>query len=260
MTSRRALLITYDGSEFIGWQVQKTGRSVQGVLESVIKECFRETVRIVGAGRTDSGVHARGQVAHVDLRHALEPERLALALNSRLPADVRVLKAARVASTFHARRDARHRRYSYTLSDAFIAPVLDRRLVAHVAGRLDVDCMAEAAGLWLGKHDFSSFRAAVCAAESPVRTLDRLDVRRDEAGRIRFDIEARAFLQHQVRTMVGTLMEIGKGARPIAWAREVLDARDRAAAGPNVPSCGLIFEEVRYVTDPFAGEHGPERP
>lgn len=254
MTSRRALLITYDGTEFIGWQVQKTGRSVQGVLESVIRECFQETVRIVGAGRTDSGVHARGQVAHVDLRHAIAPARLVMALNSRLPADLRVLNAARVSTDFHARRDARHRRYRYTLSDASIAPVLDRRLVAHIAGRLDTERMAEAAGLWLGKHDFSSFRAAVCAAESPIRTLDRLDVTRDADDRIIFDIEARAFLQHQVRTMVGTLMEIGKGARPISWAREVLDARDRSAAGQNVPSCGLVFEEVRYSSNPFEAE------
>lgn len=232
--------------------MQASGRSVQGVLESAVRELFHETTRIVGAGRTDSGVHARGQVAHLDLGHPIAPDRVAAALNSRLPPDVRVLASAAVAADFHARRDARMRRYRYTLSDAPVAPVLDRRLVAHIPVALDESAMGRASAAWLGRHDFSSFRGSLCAAESPIRTLDRFSVTRDDEGRILFEAMARAFLQHQVRTMVGTLIEIGKGARPEAWAREVLEARDRRAAGPNAPACGLVLEEVSYPANPFA--------
>lgn len=235
----------------MGWQVQDNGRSVQGVLESAVRELFQETERVVGSGRTDAGVHARGQVAHLDLRHEISPQRLLAALNSRLPPDVRVLAAADVPADFHARRDARLRRYRYTLSDGPVSPVMERRTVAHVPARLDQAAMAEAARCWLGRHDFSSFRGALCAAESPVRTLDALTVERDARGYLVFEVSARAFLQHQVRTMVGTLVEIGRGARPIAWARDVLEARDRTAAGPNAPSCGLVLEEVRYATSVF---------
>lgn len=251
--SRRiALKVEYDGTDFVGWQVQASGRTVQGVLESVIREVLHETARVVGAGRTDSGVHARGQVAHIDLRHDLPIDHVHRALNSRLPPDVRVTAAAAVAAEFHARRDAVRRRYIYRLSDAAVGPVIDRRRIAHTFFRLNDSVMAEAAQAWLGRHDYTSFRAAVCQAESPIRSMEIFDIARDADGLIIFTVEARAFLHHQVRNMVGTLLEIGRGARPTPWAAEVLAARDRSSGGPTAPAHGLVLDDITYRTEIFA--------
>ncbi len=254
-TRRIVVKLEYDGTQFVGWQAQSNGRSVQVVLESAIKESFRETVRVVGSGRTDSGVHASGQVAHFDLRHRLEASRVRDALNSRLPADVQVLRSVEAPPDFHARRDAVRRRYAYTLSDGAVRPVIDRRRIAWTPQELDAEAMQEAARAWLGKHDMSSFRAVKCQAESPVRTLDTVRVERvpGAAGCLSGDrtpilvtVEARSFLHNQVRIMVGTLIEIGRGAQPVAWAAEVLSARDRAAAGPTAPAEGLVLASVSY--------------
>jgi tRNA pseudouridine38-40 synthase len=261
---RIALLIEYDGGDFVGWQVQGNGRSVQGVLESTIREVFDEKVRVIGAGRTDSGVHATGQVAHLELAHPIPIEKVAAAINSRLSEDVRILAAAEPGPDFHARRDGIMRRYTYDLADGGPRPAIDRRRIVHTPVRLDDALMARAAAGWLGKHDCSSFRDARCQAESPIRTLSRFDVTRLEAGVtvrgedgnsgtsiIRFTIEARSFLHHQVRIMIGTLVEIGRGERPMEWAAEVLAARARPMAGPTMPAHGLILRTVRYRVEPF---------
>lgn len=261
---RVALLIEYDGGDFVGWQAQANGRSVQCVLEATIREVFAEKVRVIGAGRTDSGVHATGQVAHLDLAHPIPIGKLAAAINSRLPEDVRILAAAEPGADFHARRDGIMRRYTYDLADGGPRPAIDRRRIVHTPIRLEVETMARAAGAWLGKHDCSSFRDARCQAESPIRTLARFDVTRLEKGitargeddgpdasLIRFTVEARSFLHHQVRIMIGTLVEIGRGERPPEWAAEVIAARSRPAAGPTMPAHGLILRAVRYRVDPF---------
>jgi tRNA pseudouridine38-40 synthase len=255
---RIALLIEYDGTDFVGWQMQTNGRSVQAVVESIIVEALGRRARIVGSGRTDSGVHALGQVAHFDLRHAIPTDRIREALNCRLPPDVQIRAAVEVDAEWHARRDARMRRYVYILADGVTKPVLDRRRIAWTPYPLDAKRMAAAAQSWIGKHDFTSFRAQKCQAESPIRSIDLFSVERIDAvasplalaaaggSLIAFTVEARAFLHHQVRNMVGTLIEIGRGAEEISWAKKVLSARDRSAAGRTMAAEGLILERVAY--------------
>lgn len=260
---RFALLIEYDGTDFVGWQVQSNGRSVQAVIESSIHEVLGRKARIVGSGRTDSGVHALGQVAHFDVHHNIPAERLTEALNSRLPADVQIRAAREVgarghAGEFHARRDARLRRYVYLLADGSSKPCLDRRRVSWTPYSLDAARMEMAAQAWIGKHDFTSFRAQRCQAESPIRSIDRFTVERSKGGGgtsaigagiapiLIFAVEARSFLHHQVRNMVGTLVEIGRGAETPEWAAAVLTARDRSTAGVTMSAEGLTFERVDY--------------
>lgn len=252
MTSSRriALLIEYDGTDFVGWQVQENGRAVQAVIESAIKESFRHTARIVGAGRTDSGVHARGQVAHFDLRHSLDGGKVRDALNSRLPPDCQIIASRAVPEDFHARRDAKMKVYSFRLSDGGRRRPIERRITSVVPYKLDAAIMHHAAQAWIGKHDFSAFRAAKCQAESPVRSITSIDVRRiDEV--IHFSFEARSFLHHQVRNMVGTLIEIGRGAEPPEWAARILEGKVRADAGPTVPPEGLCLERISYKDEIF---------
>jgi tRNA pseudouridine38-40 synthase len=255
---RIALLIEYDGTDFVGWQAQTNGRAVQDVIESVIIETLGRHARIVGSGRTDSGVHALGQVAHFDLRHVIPTDRIREALNGRLPADVQIRDAVEVDAEWHARRDARMRRYVYVLADGVTKPVLDRRRIAWTPYPLDAERMEAAAQSWIGKHDFTSFRAQKCQAESPIRSIDLISVKRIHANAsplalaaaggslVAFTVEARAFLHHQVRNMVGTLIEIGRGAEEVSWAEKVLAARDRSAAGPTMAAAGLILESVKY--------------
>ncbi|MEK8023223.1 MAG: tRNA pseudouridine(38-40) synthase TruA [Candidatus Hydrogenedentota bacterium] len=263
MTRRIALLLEYDGTDFVGWQAQTNGRSVQVVIESSIKEVFHETTRIVGAGRTDSGVHAFGQVAHFDIRHGVPADKVREALNTKLPKDVSVRSSAEVAPGFHARRDARKKRYRYLLCDGSHQPVLDRRTMAHTPWHLDVAAMNEAAQHWIGKHDFDAFRAARCQAENSVRSIDRIKVERVPASRVAsvsphidpilFTFEGRSFLHHQVRNMVGTLVEIGRGAEKVEWAKEILKGLNREDAGRTMPAHGLVLDAIEYKADPFAG-------
>ena len=250
--TRRALLIEYDGTDFVGWQLQANGRSVQGELEKAFAASLGEKVRVCGAGRTDSGVHARGQVAHCDLKHRVPPEKLPQVLNRVLPPDVRVLVGVAVPARFNARRDARLRRYVYEIVSGGPMPAIARQCLAWTPHALDVAAMAAAAACWLGRHDFSSFRTAGCVAESPVRTLARCDVEEihhplQPARRvIRFTVESRSFLRSQVRLMVGTLLAIGRGAAPVSWAAEVLAAKSIDAAGPLAPAAGLALDHIDY--------------
>ncbi len=244
---RYRLLLEYDGLGFAGWQRQRNGLGVQEVLERAIAAFSGERVEVVGAGRTDAGVHATGQVAHFDLSRWLPPERVMGAINAHVrPHPVAVLEARVVADDFHARFSAVERRYVYRILNRRAPPVLERGRVWHVIAPLSVARMQAAAELLVGRHDFSSFRAAECQARSPVKTLDRLWVRR--VGEIvEVHAAARSFLHHQVRNMVGTLAEVGRGRRPVDWVREVLAARDRRAAGPTAPAEGLCLVAVRYA-------------
>lgn len=247
--ARWKLVLEYDGGPFVGWQVQDNGRSVAAVLIEAVRALCGETVAPVAAGRTDAGVHATGQVVHLDLAKELPPERLAAALNHLVrPWPVAVLEASRVTAEFHARFSATGRAYRYTILNRRAPPVLERGRVWHVPVPLDAEAMRDAARQLEGRHDFTSFRAAECQALSAVKTLDRLAVEPGPEGRIVIAAQARSFLHHQVRNMVGTLVEIGRGRRGPGAVAGILAARDRRAAGPTAPAEGLCLVRVDYPT------------
>ena len=257
MPVRWALRLEYDGSGFVGWQRQASGLSVQEALETAAERLTGgEKVSSAVAGRTDAGVHAEGQIACLDLPIAIAAERLADALNFHLkPNRVAVLAVRAAAADWHPRFSAIGRAYRYTILDRRAPPALLAGRVWHVPHRLDDEAMHRAAQSLLGRHDFSSFRASACQAASPWRTLDRLEVRR--AGElIHVLAEARSFLHHQVRNMVGTLKLVGEGRWEEAHAARVLAACDRRAAGPTAPAQGLCLTEVRYAEDPFSPRPG----
>jgi tRNA pseudouridine38-40 synthase len=243
---RYKLTLEYDGSPFCGWQRQANGASVQAALEAAILAFCGEKVHVTGAGRTDAGVHATGQVAHLNLERRVEIEVLRNALNHHLrPAPVAVLEAWVVEADFHARFSARARHYRYRIINRRAPLTLDLGRAWLVPHALDAEAMHEAARRLIGKHDFSSFRSALCQAKSPMKTLDHLAVFR-QGDLILVEASARSFLHHQVRNMVGTLKLIGEGKWPIAQIVSVLDSRQRAAAGPTAPACGLYLTRVDY--------------
>lgn len=243
---RYKLTIEYDGTSFVGWQVQDNGVSVQGVLCKAIAAFCGETVAIQGAGRTDAGVHALGQVAHVDLAKDWDSDTVRDAVNFHLrPHPVAVLAAELANSEFDARFSARKRRYLYRIVNRRADLALDRSRAWRVPRPLDVAAMAAAARHLVGKHDFTTFRAAECQAKSPLKTLDRLDVER-EGDEVRIHAEARSFLHHQVRSMVGSLVQVGEGKWSADDLAAVLAARDRTRCGPVAPADGLYLVGVDY--------------
>lgn len=247
MTVRYALLLEYDGRGFVGWQSQPNGLSIQEVLENAASRLAGGApVSAAIAGRTDAGVHAEGQVAMIALEKALPAERLAEALNFHMKPYPVVVQAARIAAEgWHPRFDAKRRRYRYVILNRRARPALETGRVWHLPHPLEAGAMAEGARHLLGRHDFTSFRAASCQAKSPLRTLDRLDVRRD-GEHVIIEAEARSFLHHQVRNMVGTLKLVGDGAWAPFRVAEALAACNRAAAGPTAPPDGLTFMGVDY--------------
>jgi tRNA pseudouridine38-40 synthase len=250
--TRWALLLEYDGTPFVGWQRQINGVSVQQVLEQAASRLNAgQPVASIAAGRTDAGVHAEGQVAHIDLPNGRPAREVRDALNYHMrPHPVVVLKAAPVSDGWNARFDAVRRTYRFRILNRRSRPALMAGRVWHVPGPLNVAAMNEAARRLLGRHDFTSFRAASCQAKSPVRTLDCLDVARYDDV-IEVVAEARSFLHHQVRNFVGTLKLVGEGRWPVERVTAVLEARNRAAAGPTAPPDGLTLTRVGYPDDPF---------
>lgn len=243
---RYKLTIEYDGSPFVGWQIQQNGLTVQGVLEEAVTIINGAPSAVHAAGRTDAGVHALGQVAHVDLAKDWDIFQLRNALNGNVrPHPVSILAAEAVSDDFHARFSATRRHYLYRILNRRSPPALDKGRVWWIPNALDSEAMHEAAQLLLGKHDFSTFRAAQCQAKSPVKTLDRLDVARyGELIEIRTD--ARSFLHHQVRSIVGSLRLVGEGKWRARDLQKALEAKDRAACGPVAPSEGLFLLKVDY--------------
>jgi tRNA pseudouridine38-40 synthase len=243
---RYKLTIEYDGAPFVGWQVQENGLAVQGVLAAAIAAFCGETVAVQGAGRTDAGVHATGQVAHVDLAKAWDTDTVRDAVNAHLrPHPVSVLAAETVPADFDARFSATRRHYLYRIVNRRADLALDRRRAWRIGRPLDEAAMQAAAQRLVGRNDFTTFRAAECQAKSPVKTLDRLDVERD-GEEIRIHASARSFLHTQVRSMVGSLALVGEGRWSANELAGALAARDRAACGPVAPPDGLYLVRVDY--------------
>jgi tRNA pseudouridine38-40 synthase len=243
---RYRLTLEYDGTEFFGWQRQAGQISVQEVLETAIRGFSGETVVTQAAGRTDTGVHATGQVVHFDLSREWDPFRIGQALNFHLkPHKVAVLLAEAADDDFEARFSALARHYEYRILNRRARPALDAKRVWQVAVPLDADAMHEAAQLILGRHDFTTFRAAECQANSPIRTLDHFAVSR-QGEMILITAHARSFLHHQVRSMVGSLKLVGEGKWQPEDFRAVLDARDRSRCAPLAPPEGLYLTKVDY--------------
>jgi tRNA pseudouridine38-40 synthase len=243
---RYRLTLEYDGGPFVGWQWQDNGPSVQGRLEEAIEKLSGERVTVTGAGRTDAGVHALGQVAHFDLEKQFEPGKVRDALNYYLrPDPVVVLDAAAADGEFHARFSATARHYLFRILNRRSPPALEGGRVWHVSPKLDADAMHAAAQLLVGHHDFTTFRAAECQAQSPVKTLDRLDVSR-RADEIHIEASARSFLHHQIRSFAGTLKLVGEGKWTPRDVADALAAKDRARCGPVSPPDGLYLVRVDY--------------
>jgi len=243
---RYRLLLEYDGGPFVGWQRQDNGPSVQGALEAAIEKLSGERVSVTGAGRTDAGVHALGQVAHFDLEKNFLPDKIRDALNHHLrPDPIAVLTAVEAPGDFHARFSATSRHYLFRILNRRAPPALDKGRVWHVTTPLDADAMHAAAQSLVGNHDFSTFRAAECQAQSPVKTLDRLDVSR-RADEIHIEASARSFLHHQIRSFAGTLKLVGEGKWRVRDVADALAARDRRACGPVSPPDGLYLVRVEY--------------
>ena len=257
------LTIAYDGTGFVGWQRQASGPSIQALLEDALRELDGRDVEVAGAGRTDAGVHALGQVASVSLERTIDRLTLVRAVNSRLPPSIRVVDAAEAAPNFHARFAAQSKTYCYRIWNGGVMSPFEREYAWHVPSpTLDVAAMASAATLFEGRHDF----AALQAAGSDTRTTDRevfssrarvgSDPLRGGGGPrqcheqtphlITYEIAGAGFLRHMVRTIVGTLVEVGRGRRPAAWVSDVLHSRDRSAAGPTAPAGGLFLVNIDY--------------
>lgn len=244
--TRWRLTIEYDGAPFMGWQRQDHGPSVQATLEEALERMTGEAAAVHAAGRTDAGVHALAMAAHVDLARPLTPHRLREGLNALVrPAPVSVLDVEPVADDWHARFSCLGRRYLYRILTRRAPPALERGRAWHIPVRLDLRAMQVGAATLVGRHDFTTFRSAQCQSVSPIKTLDRLDVRQT-GEEIHIEGAARSFLHHQVRSMVGCLALVGRGQWDPGDIRTALEARDRAALGFNAPPHGLYFVEAVY--------------
>jgi tRNA pseudouridine38-40 synthase len=246
---RYKLLIEYDGAPFVGWQRQTNGLSVQEALETSLQRFVGEAPVVNGAGRTDAGVHASGQVAHIDLAQEWRTDEIRDAMNFHLrPHPVAVLRVEPVSDEFQARFSAIRRHYIYRILNRRAPAALDRHTVWHIARALDARKMHEAAQLLLGQHDFSTFRASECQANSPIRTLERLDVVRT-GDLIEIHASARSFLHHQVRSIAGSLEHVGSGKWSVDDLVAALEAKDRRRCGTVAPPTGLCLTQVDYPPD-----------
>jgi tRNA pseudouridine38-40 synthase len=254
------ITLAYDGTDFVGWQRQAAGTSIQGLIEDALADLDERDVSVIGAGRTDAGVHALGQVASFTLHRSIDGEALVGALNARLPGAVRVLAASEVPDSFHARFGARSKTYRYRIWNAGVFNPFERTLAWHLPGALDRDAMAAAARLLEGRHDFAAFQAAGSVTVSTERELfsSRVLPAAAEGSRsagggeaLEYEVSGSGFLRHMVRAIVGTLVEVGRRRRPVQWVRDVLMARDRALAGPTAPAQGLVLVRVVYDEDPL---------
>jgi len=245
---RIALGIEYEGTAYLGWQRQTEGSTVQGCVEQALSRIADHPVAVVCAGRTDTGVHATGQVAHFDTSSRRTSQNWVRGSNANLPDDIRVQWAVEIPDSFHARFSASQRHYRYIILNRPVASALLGKRTCPEHSCLDTASMAAAGRQLVGEHDFSSFRAAACQAKSPVRTIYALDVHRS-GDFIYLDVRANAFLHHMVRCIAGVLIAVGRGEQPPAWVGEVLAARDRTVSGFNATAAGLYLVAVRYAAE-----------
>lgn len=243
---RFKLTIAYDGTSFVGWQRQASGTSIQALLEETFAVLEGQPVAVTGAGRTDAGVHALGQVAHVSLQRDINAATVVRALNDHLPPTVRVHDAVEVPATFHARFDASAKRYRYRIWNQPVLSPFERAYTWHIPGPiLDVDAMTAAAARLEGRHDFTAFQTAGAETHTTERVVFSSRITA-ERPLITYDVRGDGFLRHMVRSIVGTLVEIGRGRYPAEWITEVLLSRDRRRGGRTAPACGLILVGVEY--------------
>jgi tRNA pseudouridine38-40 synthase len=240
------LLIEYDGTNYQGWQVQPKGPTIQGILEEKLGLLTGEPAQLFGSGRTDSGVHALGQAAHFKTQSQMDIRTIRRALNSLLPPDIVIRKVEEVDEGFHARKHSKSKVYEYRILNRNLRSAFHRRYVWHIPQKLDLTEMKEATQSLIGEHDFSAFRTVGSPTRTTVRRVIRAEWRRGRDGLIRFEIEANGFLKQMVRSIIGTLVEIGKGRMEAADLRKILNSRDRKEAGPTAPAQGLFLKEVKY--------------
>jgi tRNA pseudouridine38-40 synthase len=244
---RIKLTLEYDGTHYVGWQLQENGPSLQGRLQRALAELLGQSVTVTAAGRTDSGVHALGQVVHFDAPRPLPMKAYWMGLSGMLPDDLAVVAAEEVPPDFDARRWASGKRYRYRISNRRMRSPLRRYTHWEIFQPLDLDAMKAGAQLLVGEHDFAAFRAADCQAKTTVRTLRTVDVSGTVGDEIVIDVEGTAFLKHMVRNIAGSLADVGRGKKPAAWVGEVLASKDRTLAGPTAPAQGLALVEVLYA-------------
>ncbi len=240
------LLIEYDGTNYQGWQVQPKGPTIQGILEEKLGLLTGQPVRLFGSGRTDSGVHALGQVAHFNTQSQLDIPTIQKALNSLLPPDIVIQKAEEVDEGFHARKHSKSKIYEYRILNRNLRSAFHRGYVWHIPQKLNLTEMKKATQSLVGEHDFSAFRTVGSPTRTTVRRVIRAEWKRGRDGLIRFEIEANGFLKQMVRSIIGTLVEIGKGRMKAMEIRKILNSKDRKEAGPTAPAQGLFLKEVKY--------------
>jgi tRNA pseudouridine38-40 synthase len=250
------ITLQYDGTAYSGWQIQRTGNTIQGRLEKAVYTVTGEESRVTGAGRTDAGVHALQQVAVFKTVSGLEPDVFLRALNANLPADIRIIHCTEAGPGFHPRYDAKSKTYCYLLSHSVENSVFLRRYSWHLPYKINYDSIKEAAGYLTGQHDFSSFRASGCSSKNPDRTIYSIDISGltsfEFAGMTfntpltRIRVRGNAFLRHMVRNIIGTLVKAGSDKIPPESIKDILNARERSEAGKTAPACGLFLEEIKY--------------
>ena len=240
------ITVAYDGGPFVGWQRQENGTSVQGLIEDALRELDGRDVTLHGAGRTDAGVHALGQVANFTLARDIAPDAVARALNAHLPAEIRIVSAEEVPAAFHARFDATSKTYRYRLVNARVASPFEREYAWHVFEPLDTAAMAAAACFVEGRHDFAAFQTVGGATGPTERVITRSSLTTGSDGLIVYEVAGNGFLRRMVRAIVGTLVEVGRGRQRPEWLRDVIASRDRGQAGMAAPAHGLFLVRVDY--------------
>jgi tRNA pseudouridine38-40 synthase len=240
------LLIEYDGTNYLGWQVQAKGQTIQGMIEEKLKQITGEKIHLIGSGRTDSGTHATGQVAHFKTQSLLSPPSIHRALNSLLPDDIVIQKAGEAGEDFHARKQAKSKIYEYRILNKPLRSVFHRGYAWHIPQTLNWEEVKKATQTLIGEHDFSSFRSTGTPTKTAIRKVFRAEWKKGRDGLARFEIEANGFLKQMVRAIVGTLVEVGKGKIDAEELQNILDSKDRKKAGPTAPAHGLFLKKVKY--------------
>ena len=241
------IVLSYDGTDYVGWQRQANGISIQALIEDALRVLDGCAVTVAGAGRTDAGVHALGQVASFTIARELSPDALLRAINAHLPPDIRALSAEEAPPGFHPRFGARRKTYRYRLWNGDVLSPFERAYAWHVPGPLDVEAMRAAARLLEGRHDFAAFQATGSAVATTEREIFQSTISNLQSAMLVYDVIGSGFLRHMVRIIVGSLVEVGRGRQPVEWIGAVIASRDRAAAGPTAPPHGLFLVGVEYA-------------